>query len=430
MFGAGAIITLSFLFSMVSRRTNVPTVLMLMALGYLIGQFVPLGEGYDAIEKTALSLLGTVGVILIVLEAALDLHLEKENVGMIIKSVVLASAMLGVTSLLIAISLVFFLDLGWLQGWLYAVPLAVMSSAIIIPSVGGLAKGSRDFLTFESAFSDILGIVLFYALAGAADPGHEGSLFLGSLNGVALTLVLSVVLTYLLIIFFQAVEGHVKLFFLIGILIMLYGAGKYFHLSPLLLILIFGLGLNNKNLFFRGSFAFLIHDETFDNIVKDFRIITLESAFVVRTFFFVVFGISITLTPLLDPWVWVITLCALVAIYVPRFIGLKLAGRTKVSPEIYVAPRGLITVLLFYGIPENMLSEQFNTGILVLTILVTSFVMSFGLILDGRKSSSSKGGKPGKSAGEHVDDPLLADQPEASVLGTSSDSSDAISDPT
>jgi len=168
----------------------------------------------------------------------------------------------------------------------------------------------------------------------------------------------------------------------------LYGGMKYLHYSPLLLILIFGLGLNNKDLFFQGRLAYLIHDETFDGIVKDFRFITLESAFVVRTFFFVVFGMSIELAPLADIWVWIITAIAVVAIYGTRFAGLKIAGR-QVKPEIFIAPRGLITVLLFYGMPSSMISEEFNTGILVLTILATSFVMSYGLIMNGRNKGET-----------------------------------------
>lgn len=274
-----------------------------------------------------------------------------------------------------------------------------MSSAIIIPSIGSLSDESKEFLTFEASFSDILGIILFYALAGAAGASEEDSfVVLGSVGDVGITIVLSFILTYVLIIAFQSVKGHVKLFFLIAILLALYGGMKYLHYSPLLLILIFGLGLNNKELFFQGRLAYLIHDETFDEIVKEFRFITLESAFVVRTFFFVVFGMSIELAPLTDVWVWIITGIAVVAVYGTRFVGLKVAGR-QINPEIYIAPRGLITVLLFYGMPANMISEEFNTGILVLTILATSFVMSFGLIMNGRKGSASLQGETEQAAG-------------------------------
>lgn len=424
LLGVGVVIILSFLFNLVARRTNIPSVLMLMALGFGISQLVTVGDTYEAVLNQGLSLLGTVGVILIVLEAALDLNLEKEKAGMIWQSLLIAAGLLGITSILIGVALVFLLGMGWLQGMLYAVPLAVMSSAIIIPSVGGLGKQSREFLTFESAFSDILGIILFYALAGAVgEGGAKGMVVLGSLGDIFLTVVLSFVLTYLLIIAFQAVQGHVKLFFLIGILLALYGAGKLLHLSPLLMILIFGLGLNNKNLFFRGNLAYLIHDETFDNIVKDFHLITLESAFVVRTFFFVVFGMSITLAPMVDPIVWLITVISLVAIYGTRFIALRGFRKTTISPEIYIAPRGLITILLFYDIPESMISENFNQGILVLTILVTSFVMSFGLIRAGKSKISSEPAVQGETTLPPQENGNKFSPVEANPASPSSDSS-------
>lgn len=398
LLGVGLVIILSFIFNIIAQKSNIPSVLMLMVLGYVVGHYLPLPESYEAIQTMALSFLGTVGVILIVLEAALDLHLEKEKTGMIVKSLILASVLLVATSGLIAIGLKVILAMGWLQAWLYAVPLAVMSSAIIIPSIGSLSDESKEFLTFEASFSDILGIILFYALAGAAGASEEDSfVVLGSVGDVGITIILSFILTYVLIIAFQSVKGHTKLFFLIAILLALYGGMKYLHYSPLLLILIFGLGLNNKELFFQGRLAYLIHDETFDEIVKDFRFITLESAFVVRTFFFVVFGMSIELAPLADVWVWIITGIAVVAIYGTRVAGLKVAGR-QINPEIFIAPRGLITVLLFYGMPANMVSEEFNTGILVLTILATSFIMSFGLIMNGRKGSADLEGEAEQTA--------------------------------
>jgi len=46
-----------------------------------------------------------------------------------------------------------------------AIPLAIISSAVAIPSAAGLLKQDREFVVYESTFSDILGIMIFnYAL--------------------------------------------------------------------------------------------------------------------------------------------------------------------------------------------------------------------------------------------------------------------------
>jgi Kef-type K+ transport system membrane component KefB len=74
--GASLIVIISFFFNYLSSKSNIPSVLMLMVAGYILGQFVDFPE--ETLD-TILPALGTVGVILIVLEAALDIHLSKEK---------------------------------------------------------------------------------------------------------------------------------------------------------------------------------------------------------------------------------------------------------------------------------------------------------------------------------------------------------------
>ena len=52
----------------------------------------------------------------------------------------------------------------------------------------------------------------------------------------------------------------------------------------------------------------------------------------------------------------------------------------RIVPQIWIAPRGLITVLLFYAIPANYQTDLFNPGILLFIIIATSLVMTIGLI--------------------------------------------------
>ena len=56
-----------------------------------------------------------------------------------------------------------------------------------------------------------------------------------------------------------------------------------------------------------------------------------------------------------------------------------------------MAPRGLITILLFYSIPEELVVERFNKGILLLVILVSSMVMAVALIRYRRKPKQRSG---------------------------------------
>lgn len=54
-------------------------------------------------------------------------------------------------------------------------------------------------------------------------------------------------------------------------------------------------------------------------------------------------------------------------------------------PELYIAPRGLITILLYYAIPKEYSIGFISEGVLFFVILVTSLIMMFGLMKSHEK---------------------------------------------
>ena len=117
-----------------------------------------------------------------------------------------------------------------------------------------------------------------------------------------------------------------------------------------------------------------------ENIKETFLMITIESAFVIRTFFFVIFGFTIALSTLIDLKVAIISAAILAIIYGTRFLSFLPYKNANLKQAIFIAPRGLITLLLFYSIPEEYISEEFQSGILLFIIIVSSLVMTFGLL--------------------------------------------------
>ena len=83
------------------------------------------------------------------------------------------------------------------------------------------------------------------------------------------------------------------------------------HLSSLLIILVFGLIMSNRNIFFPGKLRRFLDEGHMAAIFDNFKMITLESSFIVRTFFFVIFGFTILLTSLLDLKVWMVSILIL-----------------------------------------------------------------------------------------------------------------------
>ncbi len=379
------IIIISYFFNIISEKTNIPSVLLLILSGVLI----KLGMDYFEIdtgdlEFGLLEILGIIGLIMIVLEASLDLELTWEKWPVIWKSFTVALLSLIACSLVIAwfIQLVIIDD--FLTALVYAIPLSVMSSAIVIPSVGELSEEKKEFMVYESTFSDILGIMYFYFLIGNVDNDNVNSVVWVVISNIVITVVLSVVISYALVFIFQKVQTQVKLFLLIAVLLLLYSLGKLFHLSSLLIILIFGLVLNNHKLFFRGKLKQLIHVPSLNGILHNFHLVTIETAFVVRTFFFVIFGLTIDLSTLLNMEVLVVSIVIVMMLFLVRAVFLFIFKRHSLTPEIFISPRGLITILLFFAIPVSMQYEDFNSGILLYTILITSVVMALALIAKGK----------------------------------------------
>ena len=182
---------------------------------------------------------------------------------------------------------------------------------------------------------------------------------------------------------FQHLKMQVKLFLIIAVLLMLFAIGKYFHLSSLLIILAFGLVLNNTDIFFRGFLKKHFDKNAVAPILHDFHSLTLESAFLIRTFFFVVFGLSITISSLYNIEVAVNSLAIVGIIYSVRLLTLRIFAKEHIRPEVYIAPRGLITVLLFFVLikHDEVAIEAFDAGLLLYPILITSFIMMISLII-------------------------------------------------
>jgi len=380
------IIIISYLFNLVASRYSIPSVLLLIVLGVALKGLVS-ATGMETPDLTPiLEVLGTIGLIMIVLEASLDLELEKEKRKAISRSFFTSLVTLLLSALLIGGIMTIYLKVNMTTGLLYAVPLSIMSSAIIIPSVSALSKDKREFMVYESTFSDILGIMLFYFLISSMEAESVGEMGLDVLLNLSLTVLVSVAASYLLIFLFQKIRTELKLFLLIAVLILLYGISKMFHLSSLLIILVFGLMLSNRKIFFPGKLRTFLNEGQMSSIFDNFKMITLESSFVVRTFFFVIFGFTIILTSLFNFEVWLVSILVLAVLYGVRFAWFRLVIRKNIYPDIWMAPRGLITILLFYSIPDNLAVAEFNEGILLLVILVSSICMAVSMIRY-RKSS-------------------------------------------
>ncbi|HMQ64429.1 MAG TPA: cation:proton antiporter [Flavilitoribacter sp.] len=384
------IVILSFLFSEISRKTNIPAVIMLIALGIALQIGLQAAGLQDLDFLPLLEVLGIIGLIMIVLEAALELELKREKYVPIAKAFVIA--LIGLLGSMWPAALILHYSIEGMTmsaAWLYATPLSILSSAIIIPSVSGLKTDKKEFHIYESTFSDILGIMVFYFLSGQMDASEGSHGVAGFAGNVLLTIVVSLVASYIILVIFQSIRSNTKFFLLISVLLLLYSVGKIYHLSSLIIILVFGLLIANMELFFRGRLSKLLKLEYAKQIYEGLHVVTMETAFIVRTFFFVIFGLTISLATLVRVDVAVISLLIILSIYLVRFLILRVFIGRDILPQVFVAPRGLITILLFTNIPEEAQIAGFQPGILLFIIIGTSLIMTFAMVSDKRRTSAA-----------------------------------------
>lgn len=217
LFALPLIVIFSYLFDTIARKTKFPAVILLMFTGILI-RTVTAASGYNDFEflENLIPVLGTIGLILIVLEGAFELEISFEKLPLILKGFLAAFFILIANIWLLQWLFGFLFQMETNEAVLYAIPLSIISSAVAIPSASSLLNHEREFVIYESTFSDILGIMIFnYALrqfdsqeplVGAAPLINLGFQIIG-------VIIISVLITYMLFRLLQKIDHQVKFFF-------------------------------------------------------------------------------------------------------------------------------------------------------------------------------------------------------------------------
>ena len=384
------LVIFSYLFDLLSGKTKIPSVILLMCLGIGIKQLLDYFN-FTAFNFTnILPTLGTLGLVLIVFEGALELRYSRDKNSVIKKSFFSALVILLATSVLITGIIYYISGQSFYLCFVNAIPFCVISSAVAIPAASNMSKEKKEFIVYESSFSDILTVVLFNFMINNQQISISSFTKLGAEMGVITLVVICSCLLLLYLI--GRLTHHVKSFLVISILILVYSIGQLFHLSSLIIVLALGLFLNNASqIRFPPFRKYFIYPKLRYDIKQLFQL-SAESAFLMRTFFFIMFGYTMDIYQLQN---WSVLLSGgamLVAIYLVRFIYIKLVSKTDMMPELVLIPRGLISVLLYYSLPPAMKIKGVETGLLFVVILGTSVILSLGLLVTKRQAISTKQG--------------------------------------
>lgn len=382
LIGLSLLMMVSYLFSLTAKAYKIPSVLLLLFLGMLVRFIFP-----NAIEaggglQQGLQLFGTLGLVLIVLEGALELDFTREKLPLIRNALFSALVVLLLTSALIALIIHLIMpEMAAVNCLINAIPFSIISSAIAIPSVEGVDEHRKEFVVYESIFSDIIGILVFNFFVSNPE------LSVGSFGFVAMDLVLvtlvAIAFSVLIFEFIKRDLLQVRYVLLLATVVLLFVIGKLMHFSSLVIILIFGVILHNIHRMHWRFFKRYAQDTRLIKQINDFKVVTTEGAFMVRTIFFFVFGYSFSLSSLFSFKVIALGTLVLLSIYGMRYLYLKIFHRRSLSLEFFVAPRGLITILLFYSIPPHAGISLVSEGVLFYVILLSGLIMMLGVMKAG-----------------------------------------------
>ncbi|QHV97406.1 cation:proton antiporter [Spirosoma endbachense] len=369
-------VLISYAFDLFSSRFRTPSVLLLLLLGGITRQATNYFGVQVPFVNTILPTLGTLGLILIVLENGLDLELHREKLSVIRRTLVASVLSVAGITLLLASVLYLLLNDSFYHCLIAALPFSIISSAVVIPSISNISYGQGEFVVYESAFAGIIGVLVFNFLLLSRDSIWGAVWFFA--RDMLIMALLSLGCCFLLLYLIGRINHRIKFLPIISVLFLVYAIAEINHLSSLLLILIFGLFLNNTELFIRGQLSQILKNDLFEKELDQLKNLTAEGAFVVRTFFFLILGYAAVPGELLDRDALIVSAIFVAVIIGWRWITLRLTYQGPMKPLLWIAPRGLITILLYLNIPQDMRVIGFRDGIPILVIVLSLIVMVVG----------------------------------------------------
>ena len=377
------LLLIAYAFDLTSSQTKIPSVILLLLLGWIVRQISHLLKIQIPDLTPLLPILGTVGLILIVLEGSLELELDKSKTTLIKKSFIVSFIPMITIAFLVGYIFHVVEHLPFKNCLTNVIPLCVISSAIAIPTVKHLTAANREFVIYESSFSDILGVVFFNFIALNTSFGWH------SFGNFGLQLVLVTIISFIatigLSVLLNKIDHHIKFAPIILLVILIYEVSKEYNLPALIFILSFGIFLGNLNELDHFKWIQKLHPNQLSKEVHKFKELITEATFLTRALFFLLFGYLIETAEILNTHtlVWAIGIVA--AIFSIRAFVLWLT-KMPVTPLLFIAPRGLITILLFFSIPAAQKIALVNRSLVIQVIILTVLVMMFGMMSSNKKT--------------------------------------------
>ena len=381
------LVLVAYLFDITSSYTKIPSVILLLALGWAVKRAVVYYNIIPPDLSKILPMLGTIGLILIVLEGSLELELNASKIPLVKKSLAISFFPMIIMACGGAFILTVMYDCSYREALANLIPLCIISSSLAIPSAKQFPVFFKEFITYESSLSDILGLVFFNFII--ANETYTAAAFGNFFLQILIIILVSFIATALLSFLLSRIAHDIKFVPIILLVILIYEISKIYNLPSLVFILIFGLFLGNLDELKHIKWLQKIKPYALNKEAHKFLGFTMEITFLMKALFFLLFGFLINTEDLLNTNSIAISAIITLTIFIIRALQLKLA-KLPVKPLLFVAPRGLINILLFLSIPASLSIPVINSSVLIQVIILTALIMMAGTLSAGKKTAVQK----------------------------------------
>jgi len=362
-------------------KTKIPDLLILIIIGFILGPTVTSLIQPETHLGEAGKVLSIITLIIILYEGGLHLSF-KDLMESSLSALILS--LLSFFSITALTTLVLLPVMPPLLATLIGVGIGSTSSAIVIPMVKPLSikKNTKTVLSLESAFTDVLTIVIFLGLLEyLTSESSSGGKFFLSLSSTPIISIGIGVLSGIIWAFLRKTTEISKLPFAgeAGALLT-YGVLEFLSLNGAIGVLSLGFTLANINLLPAGLKAILEEKPISSNELSILSAVT----FLLRTFFFLYLGLLIQINSFTS-FLWALVLTVL--IFATRYLSIRIVFKSNECSKLdaitatAMGPRGLAcavlaTLPLQRGIEQGEWIQNLIFAIIPLSILVTSILVS------------------------------------------------------
>ena len=377
LLAAGVVIFLGVAGEAFFKKTGIPDVAFLMVLGVIIGPVLGIIQPEAIIE--VVPYFAALALIIIMFDGGLNLDI-KHLIKTAHFSVTLAVLGFIISVVIITLAAHYVLEWVWLESILLASIVGGSSSAIVFGLVRNIkiSEEVKSMLSFESALTDILAMIVAFILFEAVLIGHfdlqtlQETLGRAVVVGLVLGFGVGIPWMYVSTKFGNAQHAYMLT---LGILFVLFFLANSFGESGALTALVFGLMLGNKRHLSR-VLKFKLPKIERDDPTHN------QLTFLVRSFFFVFVGLMASFGKVEYVVFGVLITIAVFGgrIFVGKITLTKRFSKLDRAVTNSMIPRGLAAaVLATYPITMGLPNAEAYPQIIFFIILTSVIITTIGL---------------------------------------------------